>query len=154
MNPELPQVLGLVAGVAVLAFVYAKVEIMIEGGAGWAANLPCWRIEKHRLLDWFFGGRPMTGYHAWVLPFMVGVFHLHFAFAWSWSWRLELRTLAAVLLFWIIEDVLWFILNPAWGLRRLRRGEVPWHINWFLGAPTDYWTFTTTALVLLWLSLP
>lgn len=140
-----------VAAVLVLAFLYAKVEIHIEGADGWAARLPTWRIEHHPLLDIFFGGRPMTGYHAWVLPFMAAVFHLPVVLAWSWTWQLECRILSALLLFWIAEDVLWFALNPAWGLRRLRRGEVWWHKHWLLGLPTDYWTFSAAAGVLLWL---
>jgi len=52
--------------VALMAFFFAKVEIQIEGAAGWASALPTWRIESHWLLDIFWGGRPMTGYHAWV----------------------------------------------------------------------------------------
>jgi hypothetical protein len=53
-----------VAWVVLLAYFFANVEIQIEGSAGWAANLPTWRIEHHWLLDLFWGGRPMTGYHA------------------------------------------------------------------------------------------
>jgi hypothetical protein len=39
--------------VAVLALCFAQVEIQIEGTAGWAADLPTWRIEQHWLLDLF-----------------------------------------------------------------------------------------------------
>ncbi|MBD3308853.1 hypothetical protein GF339_20775, partial [candidate division KSB3 bacterium] len=52
---------GLLLGwIALLSFFFAKVEIHIEGEAGWAANLPTWRIERHWLLDLLWGGRPMT----------------------------------------------------------------------------------------------
>lgn len=61
--------------VLVLAFLFANVEIQIEGRGGWAANLPTWRIEHHWLLDLFLGGRAMTGYHAWVFSFVFLVFH-------------------------------------------------------------------------------
>ncbi len=50
--------------VCLLAFFFAEVEIQIKGAQGWAAGLPTWRIEQHWLLDIFWGGRPMTGYHA------------------------------------------------------------------------------------------
>jgi hypothetical protein len=33
--------------IALLAFFFAKVEIEIEGPAGWAAKLPTWRVENH-----------------------------------------------------------------------------------------------------------
>lgn len=64
--------------VALLGLFFAQTEIQIEGGAGWAANLPTWRIEHHWLLDIFWGGRPMTGYHAWVFPFIAMFFHFPF----------------------------------------------------------------------------
>lgn len=142
---------GLVATVAVLGFLFAKVEIQIEGSDGWAANLPTWRIEKHWLLDICFGGRPLTGYHAWCLPFVLLMFHFPAAISGSWSWALEARAIAAFMLFWIIEDLLWFLLNPAWGWRRFNPIEVRWHKHWLLGLPTDYWTFTLASAILLWL---
>ncbi|KAB2642333.1 MAG: hypothetical protein DVB26_02890, partial [Verrucomicrobia bacterium] len=65
------QIAGFLSTVGVLSYLFAMVEIQIEGSGGWASNLPTWRIEKHWLLDMFFGGRPLTGYHAWVLPFIL-----------------------------------------------------------------------------------
>ncbi len=140
----------LLLGVAGMAAVFAKVEIHIEGKDGWAGSLPTWRIEKHWLLDVFFGGRPLTGYHAWALPFSLLIFHFPLLFAWDWSWRLEARCLACLMVFWIIEDLLWFILNPAWGWRRFTPTEVRWHKHWLFGLPTDYWTFAIIAAGLLW----
>jgi len=144
------QITGFLSAVGVLSYLFAMVEIQIEGSGGWASNLPTWRIEKHWLLDVFFGGRPLTGYHAWVLPFILLIFHFPFVLTWSWSWPLEARVIAGFMLFWIIEDLLWFLLNPAYGWRRFKRAEVRWHKHWLLGFPTDYWTFATTAGILLW----
>ena len=44
---------GYLVWVVLMAIAFAKVEIQIEGAAGWAASLPTWRIEKHWLLDLF-----------------------------------------------------------------------------------------------------
>jgi hypothetical protein len=143
---------GLIAAIGVLAFFFANVEIQIEGADGWAAKLPVtFRIEHHWLLDWFWGGRPMTGYHAWVFPFILLFCHLPMAFMGRWSWRLEARSLACAALFWISEDALWFVLNPAFGWSSLYPGnpQVWWHHHWFLGLPTDYWTFTAVGLGLM-----
>jgi len=129
---------GLIAYVALLGYFFAHVEIQIEGAAGWAANLPTWRIEQHWLLDIFWGGRPMTGYHAWIFSFMALVFHLPAVFGQRWSVLLELRMLGALALFWIIEDYLWFVCNPAFGAGRFFPEFVPWHKHWLLGMPTDY----------------
>ena len=80
MSAELPRngraLLLTLVWVALLALFFAEVEIQIEGAAGWAANLPTWRIEQHWLLDIFWGGRPMTGYHAWVFSFMALIFFI------------------------------------------------------------------------------
>jgi hypothetical protein len=140
---------ALLASVLVLAYFFANVEIQIEGPNGWAASLPVtFRVEEHWLLDIFWGGRPLTGYHAWVFSFMALAFHLPLMWSFRWSLRLEARALACISVFWIVEDALWFVLNPAYGWSRLTPEHVPWHVSWFLGLPTDYWTFTGAALVL------
>lgn len=138
---NLLQLLSILGFVVVLAFFFAKVEIQIEGGAGWAANLPTWRLEKHWLLDMFWGGRAMTGYHAWMISFIALFFHLPIFLTWHWSWQLEARILASMMVFWIVEDFLWFIVNPAFGWKRFHQKHVPWHKHWTCGAPTDYWVF-------------
>jgi len=132
-----------------LGYFFAQVEIQIEGSAGWAASLPTWHIQHHWLLDIFWGGRPMTGYHAWVFPFMLLVFHLPQVMHHQWSWPLEMRVLGCVALFWIIEDALWFICNPAYGLAKFNPQHVPWHIHWWGPAPTDYWTFGIIGLAFI-----
>ncbi len=143
----------LVTAIAICAFWFANVEIQIEGGAGWAASLPVtFRIEEHWLLDIFWGGRPMTGYHAWVFSFMALVFHFPLVFSGTWSKRLESRVLGSLCLFWIIEDWTWFILNPEFGWSKLTPEHVWWHKQWLLGLPMDYWTFSAVGLALLWWS--
>ena len=125
--------------VFVLGFFFAKVEIQIEGSAGWATSLPTWRIEQHLLLTLFWGGRAMTGYHAWVFTFIALIFHFPLAMMGDWSWLLEGRVVASVMLFWVIEDFLWFILNPEFGLKRFTPEHAFWHKNWVCGAPVEYW---------------
>jgi hypothetical protein len=128
--------------VCVLAGFFANVEIQIEGANGWASALPVtFRVEDHWLLDVFWGGRPLTGYHAWVFAFVALVFHLPLVWEGRWSWWAELRALSLVAGFWIVEDALWFVWNPAYGWSALTPASVPWHVHWFLGLPVDYWTF-------------
>ncbi len=143
----------MVAWTLLLAFFFAQVEVSIEGAAGWASSLPTWRIEKHWLLDLFWGGRPLTGYHAWVFPFIFLAFHLGFFMAGRWTWRLEARVLGCIALFWIVEDFLWFVLNPAFGLEKFSAASAPWHAGrWVLFMPMDYWLFIPGSIFLLWLS--
>jgi hypothetical protein len=136
----------------VLALFFANVEIQIEGAAGWAANLPTWRIEQHWLLDIFWGGRPMTGYHAWLFPCVALFFHFPLIFMSHFSWQAEARVLACIEIFWITEDFSWFVLNPAYGLEKFTPQFAPWHIHWWGPAPTDYWMFLGIAVLLFGLS--
>jgi len=55
--PRMAHILLLLCWVLLLGLFFAKTEIQIEGAHGWAASLPTWRIEKHLLLDMFWGGR-------------------------------------------------------------------------------------------------
>lgn len=125
--------------VILMATFFAEVEIQIEGPAGWAAQLPTWRIEQHWLLDIFWGGRPLTGYHAWVFSFMALAFFAPLAFNGRWAWREAALALAGLGLFWIVEDFLWFVFNPAFGLANFVPAHVPWHKRWWGPAPMDYW---------------
>lgn len=146
------RLLPMLAWVVLLAFFFAQTEIQIEGDAGWAANLPTWRIEQHWLLDLFWGGRAMTGYHAWVFPFIAMFFHFPLFFAGHWSWRAECRVIACIMLFWIVEDFLWFVLNPAYGLSRFHPEAIAWHKRWIWWLPVDYWMYGLAMIALLWIS--
>lgn len=150
--PVVGRAILLAVWVCVVAMFFANVEIQIEGNQGWAAGLPVtFRVEHHWLLDLFWGGRPMTGYHAWVFSFMFLIFHAPLVFFGTWTAKLQARVIASLMAFWIIEDFLWFVLNPAWGFAKLTPHDVPWHLHWFLGWPTDYWTFTVVGGALfLW----
>lgn len=134
---------------ALLGFFFAQVEIQVEGDAGWAANLPTWRIDHHPLLEVFWSGRALTGYHAWVFSFMAFVFHLPFVMLRRWSWRLEMRAIGSLAVFWITEDFLWFVMNPAFGVSRFSAANVSWHKHWFLGVPLDYITLGLAGILLL-----
>jgi hypothetical protein len=105
--------------VVLAAFVFAKLEIQIEGKDGWAKNLPTWRIEKHVLLDWFYGGRPFTGYHFWAFAYVFLTFHLPFFWMGDWTWRWELKAIGGYALFWVLEDFLWFVPPNVLGLKHL-----------------------------------
>lgn len=135
--------------IVLLGFFFAEVEIQIEGAEGWAASLPTWRIEDSRLLDIFWGGRPMTGYHAWIFSFMALVFHLPIFIQGCFSIKLEARILGGLMIFWIVEDFLWFVLNPAFGLHKFNPASVPWHKHWLLGMPTDYIVFLIAGFALM-----
>ena len=148
-DKKILHILTFLTWVILLAFFFAQVEIQIEGANGWAAGLPTWRIEKHHLLDLFWGGRPMTGYHAWIFSFMFLAFLFPIVTGGQFSKRLAARCMGGLMLFWIMEDFLWFVLNPAFGFEKLTPRFVPWHHHWFLGLPVDYYLFLVIGALLV-----
>ena len=139
-----------ITAILIAAFCWANLEIHIEGNAGWAANLPTWKIDKHILLDVFYGGRPLTGYHVWAFSSVFFFFHLPYFFLHTWSPRMELCAIAGYNLFWVVEDFLWFVLNPHFGWSKFNRGSIWWHKRWLLGLPLDYWLLGGLGGVLLY----
>ena len=67
--------------------------------------------------------------------------------------KLEAKVIASIMMFWVTEDFLWFILNPYYGLRKFTEKDIPWHSHrWFIFMPADYWIFLTAAALLFWYS--
>jgi hypothetical protein len=140
--------IGFLAYTVFMAFILALWEIQIEGKEGWAAKLPAWRIEK----GWptkLMGGRPITGYHVFMLIFMLSIVHLPLFFA-SWTWRLELLLLSFYLGMVLIEDFLWFVLNPHYGIKNFRKGKIWWHKTWWGPVPSLYWILLPIIIVLIY----
>jgi hypothetical protein len=135
------------------SFCFAKMEIEIEGPRGWADNLPTWRISKDHVLSRLLaGGRELTGYHLWVQTFVFSLLHMVFLFQ-PFSLSVELRLFAFIFYVWIVEDFLWFILNPAFGLIKFRKENIWWHErHWLWFAPRDYFVFIPFATLLYYIS--
>lgn len=130
---------------ALLALLLALLEIEIEGADGWAKNLPTWRWGP----DWYLrlsNGKPMTGYHACFLSLIL-VF-LHGPLFEGFTWPEEARTLSVFFQLIVVWDFLWFVLNPAFGVRRFKPGQVWWFRRWLGPAPADYYAGLSLALIL------
>ncbi len=138
----------------VASFLFAKVEIAIEGPNGWAANLPTWKkTGDHILSRLFWGGRPATGYHLWITLFILFLIHLVFIFL-PWTLLIELKLISFIILFFTLEDFLWFILNPAFGLKNFRKEKIWWHEKrWFWIAPIEYFFALPIGLIIYYLTL-
>jgi len=113
--------LSLLACAALLALF----EIQVEGEDGWAAKLPTWKVDN-ALTRILMSGKPLTGYHTYLFLLV-----------------LEARAMSFTLLLWFVEDFLWFVFNPKWGVRRFRRDQIWWHApKWWWFMPRDYWTYS------------
>jgi hypothetical protein len=129
--------------IAALALWMALVEIEIEGRHGWAVRLPTWfrtRGPAGRIYGLLNGGKPLTGYHLFMATLPLLFLHLPFGFGADWTLAAEAMVVATYLAFAIGWDYLWFILNPAYGLGRFRRGRVWWYPGpWIARLPYEYW---------------
>ena len=136
-------------GVAWVAFCFAKVEIAIEGEHGWAENLPTWRLPAESWMSRvFFSGRPVTGYHLWMELFILSMLHLVYAYV-GFSFAIELQILAFFCFLSILEDFLWFVLNPAFGIKKFRKENIWWHkAHWWGIAPRDYFVLSVVGALL------
>jgi len=127
----------------VFCVILATLESQIEGGAGWAGNLPTW---KPSLTHWYvrfykklMSGKDMTGYHLFIFSLVFLFMHYPYFVGRVWSWPSELTTLSLFFLVTIFWDFLWFVINPRYDFRHFWAEKVWWHKKWFLHLPVDYW---------------
>jgi hypothetical protein len=141
-----------------LALWFALIEIEIEGAHGWALRLPTWfrtRGPAGRLYGAISGGKPLTGYHLFMASLPLLILHLPFGYGADWSAAAEVMVFAAYLAFAIGWDYLWFILNPAYGLRGFRPGRVWWYPGAWIGPlPHEYYLAVGASLVLALIAWP
>jgi len=117
-----------------LGTLWAALEVQIEGEHGWAENLP-----TSKFLNLHF-----TWYHV-VMNAMVLVIIFQNV---KVSWRRPFWTAALFL----IEDFLWFIINPYFGISSYNKQKVKWH-KWVCGMPLGNWISATIMLTTAMLSL-
>lgn len=136
----------------ILAFTIAKLEINIEGPHAWGKNLPTWRV-KNKLTEILFGDQPLTGYHIWFFTSALVFLHFPYFIGLDFSVITEMRIWAAFFLGMVFEDIWWFILNPAYGIKKLNKFDAHWHKHWFGFVPRFYIYYSVFGIALLLFSL-
>jgi hypothetical protein len=121
----------------VLGLLLAWLEVQIEGKHGWAENLPCWQKENGWLVEKIWGGRPLTSYHIALILFLFAMLHSFF-FAIPWNLQSELFILGLQLELLLFDDFFWFAINPHFGLKKFKKGEIWWHKHWIGPVPDLY----------------
>jgi hypothetical protein len=134
------------------ALCLAGIEIEIEGGYGWAERLPTWWLRRGavgRVYGVFMGHRPLTGYHVFAFTIPLLVLHLPFVMGVDWTLAGELRVFATYFALAVVWDYLWFVLNPAYTVRRFHRGRVWWfEVPWIWRFPLDYYSGIALSIAL------
>ena len=131
--------------VFVLALVYAAIEIEIEGPDGWAKNLPTPQN--------FLGH--LSLYHVYMIFLAVCILSGFYYFR-NTAIKTEsshvvepkkrpnlaLRILTVIgqilwmlIFFFLIQDLLWFVLNPSYTINGYCASKIPWHTPWLWGIP-------------------
>jgi hypothetical protein len=82
--------------------------------------------------------------------FIIGIIHLPLFFV-PWSWRLESLLWGFYLGMLLLEDFLWFVLNPYYGIKNFRQGKIWWHRSWWGPVPAIYWFLLVIAALLFYL---
>ena len=106
---------------------WAALEVQIEGEHGWAEKLPT---------SSFFGTH-FTWYHV-IMNLMVFVLVFQIVEL-TWALPFWLSSL------FLIEDYMWFMINPAFGIHKYNAENVHWHV-WFFHMPIGNWI---SALIML-----
>lgn len=128
----------------VFAVVLACIEIESEGRWGWAEKAPTWYRTTGiaaRLYGLLMGGKPLTGYHAFMFFMPVLLFHVQFFSGVAWTLDRELVAWAMYFSWCVLWDFLWFVLNPHYGIKEFRKSRIWWHAKswWIFGRlPFDY----------------
>jgi len=124
--------------IAFAAFVFAMIEIEIEGKHGWCENLPTPHIgsSKHSL----------TVYHVLAFCFILTMtFSVFAARPALWSAQEGAFVFSILLMFFALEDVYWFILNPHYGITKINTAW--WHVT-CNNVPVIYIALPTLAAVI------
>ena len=141
--------------VLLAATLVALLEIQIEGPAGWAKNLPTWRSKPEKWYSKFaqtaLNKEELTGYHLALWTTVLLFFHIPFFFGIPWGITLEKNLIASYFLFWMLEDFLWFIFNPAFGIKKFKPQYIPWHKKWIGPFPKTYYTGLILVLILYYI---
>ena len=129
------------------ATLLALLEIQIEGQYGWAQKLPTFRF-RIKLIDMLPGLQgDFSGYHILLFISVMTLIHSVFLFI-KWDIYTELILISAYMLITNLEDFLWFVFNPAYGVKKFKKEDVWWHKDWIGRIPLKYFY-----CFILWLDL-
>jgi hypothetical protein len=131
----------------ILALFHSLQETQIEGKAGWARHLPTFRIST--FITKLLLNKEITGYHIFMLLMYITIFHGIYLFN-PWTLKTEFTIFGLLSWYFIIEDFLFFLVNPHYGISKFKKGSISWHRRWILRyIPVSYIWGTIVGTILL-----
>ena len=125
------------------SFIYSLIEIELEAKNGWMANIPTANTV-------FFGGKYLTLYHVYMIIMIIMM--VCFQNRMEFTINGFLHSASYVFLFLLLEDVLWFIYNPYFTIKKYKQEHIWWHASqpWIMGIPFHNYFLITINLLLAW----
>lgn len=103
--------------IIVFSFLFAIIEIEVEGRDGWAKNLPTPHLTSDE--------KSLTFYHVYIFLFVFAAFNMIFFIRTQLlNWRNVFYIFSMTLMFFFLEDMYWFFANPFHSI--LKQNE--WHV--------------------------
>jgi len=138
--------LSLIFFVLVTSVIFSLLEIQIEGGNGWAGKLPTWKIRDP--LKGIINFPYISGYHLYFWILLLFILHFPLFFGISFNIKNELSIIEVYVLILLIEDFMWFVFNPKWGVKKFFTESIPWQAKKLLYLPQIYWiAFVSIAII-------
>ena len=127
--------------VILLSTIYAFIEIEIEGKNGWMKGIPTPNVIK-------LGTKNMTLYHIFMLLLII----ITIVFQNQMILTIDsfLYSTTNVLLVLFLEDILWFIFNPYFTIKKYTRKDIWWHSKqpWYFGMPMHNYIISFIILII------
>ncbi len=142
----------------IFAFLFALLEIEIEGPYGNGEKLQTWfRTSTKGAKIWarLQGGDALLGYRLFITIVVVMAFHIPFFMGVNWSVSKEVITFSIIYVLLVIEDFLWFVLNPFYGIENFKKENIWWHAKkkWLFGKfPEFYLSCWMISIILAYLA--
>lgn len=132
----------------IISYSIAKLEVNIEGKNGWAGNLPTWR-KNNLISKLFLDGAPLTGYHFWMFSTVFLIYQISMILFGEVSIKNELLLFSFLSFQWLLEDFLWFVVNPDYGIKKFNKRDIPWHKKWIGPVPQGYVRMSLYGMIFL-----
>lgn len=119
-------------------------EAYVERGQGWARSAGGWRINL-----WV---RELTAYHFWAWLVMIPMFLMLPLVIFGWNTSIFWLLVSACIMGTVLEDFLWFVVNPDFPFKDFNPKKVTWY-KWLklgkLAIPDFYIPYIVIAILIL-----
>ena len=132
--------------IIVHATTFSWLEVEMEGAHGWAVNMP----TSCAFAGWTWYHIAMNILIFLTVASISNTYRAKFKNSWEQYLASILLWAFRVVVYFCIEDIMWFVINKHYGIRKYTKNNVFWHADkmWFLGTIFLNWVALFGTLVL------